>query len=117
MSAQNSLWSREARASAYRFPDGGAYRIEIPSVEGPEALEAIIEEAELLDVPVHRVSQGSEVLMLINAEGGPQSAGQQTRGEHTRRGHARCAPSTTAYPSLLPSSCGAADREDGTWSL
>lgn len=51
-----------------RFPDGAAFRIEIPSVEGPACLEAVLEEASALDVPVHRVSQGSGVSMLTDAE-------------------------------------------------
>ena len=32
--------------SGKRFPDGAQYRVEIPSVEGPRVLEAVIEEAE-----------------------------------------------------------------------
>ena len=31
--------------SGARFPDGGAWRVEIPSVEGPAPLEAVLEEA------------------------------------------------------------------------
>lgn len=54
--------------SAARFPDGGAWRIEIPSVEGPVVMEAVLEEAARLEVPVHRVSQGSGVMMLTDAE-------------------------------------------------
>jgi hypothetical protein len=54
--------------SSQRFPDGGAWRIEIPSVEGIEPLRAVLEEADRLDVPVHRVSQGSGVMMLTDAE-------------------------------------------------
>jgi Peptidase family U32 len=54
--------------SAQRFPDGGQYRVEIPSTEGPACLEAILEEAARLDVPVHRISQGSGVFMLTDAE-------------------------------------------------
>jgi hypothetical protein len=54
--------------SPHRFPDGGAWRIEIPSVEGPEALAVVLEEADRLDVPIHRVSQGSGVMMLTDAE-------------------------------------------------
>ncbi|MGW7353096.1 hypothetical protein [Streptomyces sp. NPDC054784] len=57
-----------ADASPHRFPDGGAWRVEIPSVEGPEALAAVLKEAGDLDVPVHRVSQGSGVWMLTDAE-------------------------------------------------
>jgi hypothetical protein len=51
-----------------RFADGLRYRIEIPSVEGPEVLRAVLEEAEARDVPVRRVSQGSGVMMLTDAE-------------------------------------------------
>jgi hypothetical protein len=54
--------------SSKRFPDGAQYRVEIPSTEGPRALEAIIEEAERLDVLVHRVSQGSGVFLQTDAE-------------------------------------------------
>lgn len=54
--------------SAARFPDGGRYRIEIPSVEGPAALRAAYETADALGVPIHRVSQGSGVILLTDAE-------------------------------------------------
>ena len=54
--------------SQKRFPDGAQYRIEIPSTEGPRCLEAILEEANRLDVVVHRVSQGSGVFLLTDAE-------------------------------------------------
>ena len=54
--------------SPLRFPDGAQYRVEIPSVEGPSCLEAVLEEAERLDVRVHRISQGSGVLLQTDAE-------------------------------------------------
>jgi len=54
--------------SELRFADGLRYRIEIPSVEGPRVLEAVLEEAERRAVPVRRVSQGSGVMMLTDAE-------------------------------------------------
>jgi hypothetical protein len=57
-----------ASASEARFADGLRYRIEIPSVEGPAALRAVIEEAEAREVPVRRVSQGSGVMMLEDRE-------------------------------------------------
>jgi Peptidase family U32 len=50
------------------FADGVRYRIEIPSVEGPVALRAVLEEAERRDVPVRRISQGSGVMMLTDRE-------------------------------------------------
>jgi hypothetical protein len=55
-------------SSAKRFPDGAAYRVEIPSTEGPRCLEAVLEEAARLEVPVHRVSQGTGVGLLTRAE-------------------------------------------------
>lgn len=58
----------DAPASTSRFPDGVAFRIEIPSVEGPACLDAVLEEAAALDVPVRRLSQGSGVSMLTDAE-------------------------------------------------
>lgn len=54
--------------SPKRFPDGAAFRIEIPSTEGPRCLEAVIEEAARRDVPVHRVSQGSGSFLLTDEE-------------------------------------------------
>jgi hypothetical protein len=55
-------------SSPHRFPDGGGWRIEIPSVEGVEPMRAVLEEASALEVPVHRVSQGSGVMMLSDSE-------------------------------------------------
>ncbi len=55
-------------ASSKRFGDGGQYRIEIPSTEGPRALEAVIQEARQRKVPVHRVSQGSGIMMQTDDE-------------------------------------------------
>src|SRR3954451_19748730 len=52
--------------STKRFPDGAQYRIEIPSTEGPRCLDAVLEEADRLDVPVHRVSQGSGGFLLLD---------------------------------------------------
>jgi hypothetical protein len=54
--------------SEKRFPDGAQYRVEIPSVEGPSCLEAVLQEAERLDVRVHRVSQGSGVFLQTDDE-------------------------------------------------
>lgn len=54
--------------SDLRFSDGARYRIEIPSVEGPEVFQAVLEEAERRRVPVRRISQGSGVMMLTDDE-------------------------------------------------
>lgn len=57
-----------ADASPHAFPDGGTWRTEIPSVEGPEALTEVLKESARLDVPIHRISQGSGVWMLTDDE-------------------------------------------------
>ncbi len=50
------------------FPDGAAFRIEIPSVEGPRVLEAVLRAAEAEGITVNRVSQGSGAVLLRAAE-------------------------------------------------
>lgn len=55
-------------ASTLTFPDGAHFRVEIPSTEGPSALEAVLDEAARLRVPVTRASQGSGVFMHTDAE-------------------------------------------------
>jgi Peptidase family U32 len=54
--------------SEKRFPDGAQYRVEIPSTEGPACLEAVLDQAERLEVLVHRVSQGSGVFLHTDEE-------------------------------------------------
>lgn len=54
--------------SAKRFADGGQFRVEIPSVEGPVALDHVLAAASAHDIRVHRVSQGSGAWMLTDAE-------------------------------------------------
>ena len=50
------------------FPDGAAFRIEIPSVEGPKVLEAVLRAAEAEGITVNRVSQGSGAVLMRAAE-------------------------------------------------
>ncbi|HLZ60943.1 MAG TPA: U32 family peptidase [Ktedonosporobacter sp.] len=58
----------ELPSSTKRFPDGAQYRVEIPSTEGAGALAAIIEETQRYALTVHRVSQGSGVMLLTDDE-------------------------------------------------
>jgi phosphoribosylcarboxyaminoimidazole (NCAIR) mutase len=60
--------ARRQPESASRFPDGGQYRIEIPSVEDPDTFSAVVEHAQSLGVPVHRVSQGSGITLLSDSQ-------------------------------------------------
>ncbi|URM33508.1 U32 family peptidase [Cytobacillus firmus] len=59
---------QELPTSAKRFPDGAQYRVEIPSVEGPEALKATLEEIDRLGLTIHRVSQGSGIMLQTDEE-------------------------------------------------
>lgn len=62
--------TREANhaTSMSRFPDGAHFRVEIPSVEGPGVLEAVLETADRYSVRVNRVSQGSGAMLLLKSE-------------------------------------------------
>ncbi len=65
--------------SAKRFPDGAQYRVEIPSVEGPRAFQAVLDTAAQYGVLIHRVSQGSGVMLLTDDE--VREMGRIGRGE------------------------------------
>lgn len=54
--------------SPLRFPDGAHCRIEIPSTEGPNSLQAVLAEARVRRVPVHRTSQGSGIMLQTDDE-------------------------------------------------
>lgn len=70
----------ELPESAKRFPDGAQCRVEIPSVEGPEVLDAVLEEADRRNVRVHRVSQGSGGMLLTSGELRAMAATARDRG-------------------------------------
>ncbi|GAB3689035.1 U32 family peptidase [Saccharopolyspora tripterygii] len=57
-----------AATSDKRFPDGALYRVEIPSTEGPEVLDAVLAEADARGILVHRISQGSGGMLLTDDE-------------------------------------------------
>jgi hypothetical protein len=54
--------------SSKRFPDGVPFRVEIPSCEGPKAMQAVLSEAAARRVTVHRVSQGSGIMLQTDDE-------------------------------------------------
>lgn len=58
----------DLKTSQQTFDDGGNFRIEIPSVEGPATMENVIREAKELDVKVNRVSQGSGIMLLSDSD-------------------------------------------------
>lgn len=67
-------------SSTRRFPDGAQYRVEIPSTEGPDGLAAVLEEADRYQITIHRVSQGSGVMLLTDDEMRDMARLAQARG-------------------------------------
>ena len=60
--------TQDLPTSTKTFPDGAQYRVELPSVEGPASFEALIEACEKYDVYIHRISQGSGIMLLTDEE-------------------------------------------------
>ncbi|MBM7571018.1 U32 family peptidase [Aquibacillus albus] len=58
----------DLKTSTHTFDDGGNFRIEIPSVEGPATMEQVIKEANKFGVTVNRVSQGSGIMLLTDSD-------------------------------------------------
>ena len=58
----------ELPGSPRRFADGAQYRIEIPSVEGPEPFQAVVDAAKERELRIHRISQGSGMMLLTDDE-------------------------------------------------
>ena len=54
--------------SAKRFADGRAWRVEIPSCEGPKAMDAVIAAAKEHGITIDRISQGSGIMLQTDAE-------------------------------------------------
>lgn len=59
---------KELPTSTKRFPDGAQYRIELPSTEGPEALKETLKELDKYGIEVHRISQGSGIMLQTDEE-------------------------------------------------
>ncbi|HZH58219.1 MAG TPA: U32 family peptidase [Metabacillus sp.] len=58
----------ELPTSTKRFPDGAQYRIELPSTEGPSALRETLKEIDRYGLTIHRISQGSGIMLLTDDE-------------------------------------------------
>ncbi|HEX2457787.1 MAG TPA: U32 family peptidase [Vicinamibacterales bacterium] len=67
-------------SSRLRFPDGGHFRVEIPSCEGPRVMDEVCRAADERSVPVHRVSQGSGVMLQTDDEIAAMVAKGRERG-------------------------------------
>lgn len=54
--------------SEKRFADGSQYRFEVPGIQGPGAMAALLEAVDRNGVPIHRVTQTKGVMTLLDGE-------------------------------------------------
>ena len=54
--------------SKKHFPDGAQYRFEVPGIQNPGAMSALIDATDKYDVKVHRVTQTKGIMLLTNQE-------------------------------------------------
>ncbi len=54
--------------SAKRFSDGAQYRFEVPGIQGPASMEALMEEVINLNLTIHRVTQTKGIMLLTDNE-------------------------------------------------
>ena len=54
--------------SEKRFADGGQYRFEVPGVQGPKVMEALLEAMDRYEIYLHRVTQTKGIMMLMDNE-------------------------------------------------
>ena len=54
--------------SEKRFPDGAQYRFEVPGIQGPAAMESLLEALDGFGIPIHRVTQTKGIMTLLDSE-------------------------------------------------
>ena len=54
--------------SLKRFEDGGQYRFEVPGIQSPKTMEALLDEAAKNNIFIHRVTQTKGIMMLTDDE-------------------------------------------------
>ena len=54
--------------SEKRFNDGGQYRFEVPGIQGPKVMEALLEAMDGYGIYLHRVTQTKGIMMLTDNE-------------------------------------------------
>ncbi len=54
--------------SEKRFSDGAQYRFEVPGIQGPKVMSALLEEMDKNGIPLHRVTQTKGIMMLTDQE-------------------------------------------------
>jgi hypothetical protein len=51
-------------SSEKRFIDGAQYRFEVPGIQGPTAMKALLDEVDSIDLTIHRVTQTKGIMLL-----------------------------------------------------
>jgi len=51
-----------------RFEDGGQYRFEVPGIQGPKVMEALLEEIDRYGLYLHRVTQTKGIMSLSDSD-------------------------------------------------
>ncbi len=54
--------------SEKRFPDGGQYRFEVPGIQSPGVMRALLESLDEYGVHIHRVTQTKGIMFLLDDE-------------------------------------------------
>lgn len=54
--------------SSKRFDDGGQFRFEVPGIQSPKTMRALLDEAEKNSIFIHRVTQTKGIMMLSDDE-------------------------------------------------
>lgn len=55
-------------SSPKRFSDGAQYRFEVPGIQGPAAMKALLLELDKYQIPIHRVTQTKGIMTLTDEE-------------------------------------------------
>jgi hypothetical protein len=58
----------ELPTSSKRFSDGGQYRFEVPGIQSPSVMKALLVELERLEIRIHRVTQTKGIMSLTDDE-------------------------------------------------
>lgn len=56
----------EMFTSEDRFPDGAQYRLEVPGIQSPEAVEALLEAADKYNVTINRITETRGIMRLTD---------------------------------------------------
>ncbi|MBO7620340.1 MAG: hypothetical protein J6T06_07515, partial [Victivallales bacterium] len=54
--------------SEKRFADGGQYRFEVPGIQGPAVMEALLETIDKYGLYLHRVTQTKGIMLLADSD-------------------------------------------------